>query len=188
MARVLSLETIKKKSSGCNPDKVKRLNLWGQRLTDISILSECPNLEILSLSYNSVSDITALKHCTALKELYLIKNNISSLKELSNLSEIKDLRILCIDENPLCSEIKDVRLKLLKLLPQLLRINNENVTDQDRELAAFEKVELDNNSEFRLKSGSIKINNSSIQLTQEQMDATKNSSINIGVINLDDDS
>jgi Leucine-rich repeat (LRR) protein len=112
MARVLSQETIKKKSGGHSPHSIKRLNLWGQRLTDISILRDCQNLEILSLSYNQIQDITPLKHCTALKELYLIKNNITSMADLSNLTGAKDLRILCIDENPICSEVSNLRLKL----------------------------------------------------------------------------
>ena len=50
-------------------------------------------------------------------------------------------------------------------MPQLLRINNENVTSEDRELAGWEKdVGLGGNgSGMRLRSGSIKINNSSIE-------------------------
>jgi hypothetical protein len=49
-----------------------------------------------------------------------------------------------------------------------LRINNENVTPQDRELAIFEKVGLGGNGS-RVKNGSIKINNSSIEIVEDKV-------------------
>lgn len=36
---------------------VKNLNLWGQDLSDVSILASLPNVEVLSLSVNQISTL-----------------------------------------------------------------------------------------------------------------------------------
>ena len=163
MSLILTQEIIKKKSAGKNLESIRRLNLWGMKLNDISILSNCPNIEILSLSYNSISDISALRSCTNLKELYLIKNKITDMDQLANLKGIQDLRIFCIDQNPICDQYSNLRVKILKLLPQLYRINNENVTGDDRESSLFENINFsaENHSHFKQNNGSLLINETS---------------------------
>jgi Leucine-rich repeat (LRR) protein len=65
---------------------IKNLNLWGNEISDVSLISEMPNLEVLSLSVNKISSLKDFVHCTRLQELYLRKNNISSLLELKYLA------------------------------------------------------------------------------------------------------
>ena len=53
--------------------EIQTLNLWGNDIEDISILSECKNLEILSLSLNKISNISPLKNCLNLRnEVYCL--------------------------------------------------------------------------------------------------------------------
>ena len=49
---MLKRELIQHKSKNDNIRTVKNLNLWGQNLSDISIMKDMVNLEILSLSVN----------------------------------------------------------------------------------------------------------------------------------------
>jgi len=59
-----------------NLTKIYKLNLWGNELEDLSILSEMPNVEIVSLSLNKISSLRDFSSCHKLSELYLRKNNI----------------------------------------------------------------------------------------------------------------
>lgn len=49
----------------CRLSDVKSLNCWGQDLTDVTILCEMPNVEVLSLSVNRISTLkyVVIKTC-----------------------------------------------------------------------------------------------------------------------------
>ena len=124
---MLSKEYIFKKNPKYKSlDEIKTLNLWGCDLNNISILSECKNLEILSLSLNQISNISPLKKCINLRELYLRKNNISSLSQIDNLINLIHLRILWLDENPI-SNLENYKEYVLKTLPQLIKFDNNTI-------------------------------------------------------------
>ena len=124
---MLSEEFILKKNPKYKSlDEIKTLNLWGCDLNNISILSECKNLEILSLSLNEISNISPLKKCINLRELYLRKNNISSLSQIDNLINLIHLRILWLDENPI-SNLENYKEYVLKTLPQIIKFDNNTI-------------------------------------------------------------
>ena len=124
---MLSKEYIFKKNPKYKSlDEIKTLNLWGCDLNNISILSECKNLEILSLSLNEISNISPLKKCINLRELYLRKNNISSLSQIDNLINLIHLRILWLDENPI-SNLENYKEYVLKTLPQIIKFDNNTI-------------------------------------------------------------
>ena len=124
---MLSKEYIFKKNPKYKSlDEIKTLNLWGCDLNNILILSECKNLEILSLSLNEISNISPLKKCINLRELYLRKNNISSLSQIDNLINLIHLRILWLDENPI-SNLENYKEYVLKTLPQIIKFDNNTI-------------------------------------------------------------
>ena len=124
---MLSKEYILKKNPKYNSlDEIKTLNLWGCDLNNISILSECKKLEILSLSLNKISNISPLKKCINLRELYLRKNNITSLSQIDNLINLIHLRILWLDENPI-SNLDNYKEYILNTLPQLIKLDNNTI-------------------------------------------------------------
>ena len=104
-------------------EEIQTINLWGSEINDISILSKCKSLEILSLSLNNISNISPLKKCFNLRELYLRKNKISSLSQIDNLKNLKQLRILWLDENPI-SNLDNYKEYILKTLPQITKLDN----------------------------------------------------------------
>ncbi|XP_065174920.1 cilia- and flagella-associated protein 410-like [Sycon ciliatum] len=116
-------------------DAVVRLNLWNARLTDLSILRQMPNLEVLSLSVNNVDSLKDIASCTKLRELYVRKNNVQSLDELQHLRTLLCLRVLWLSENP-CAEDDDYRLKTIQMLPQLHFLDNVAIEDEEREDAS----------------------------------------------------
>jgi Leucine-rich repeat (LRR) protein len=82
MGKPLRPDLIIQRSKSDRLDMVKSLNLWGNDIDDVSILTELPNVEILSLSVNRISSLEDFKYCSKLTELYLRKNMVSDLAEV----------------------------------------------------------------------------------------------------------
>ena len=127
----LTRELLMDKCKGENLRHVKNVNLWGNELTDVSIVAqELPNVEILSLSLNKISTLREFQYCQKLTELYLRKNLISDLNEIKYLQKLPGLRVLWLSHNP-CAEHKQYRQYVLKMLPQLLKLDNADVTQEE---------------------------------------------------------
>ncbi|DBA82054.1 TPA: hypothetical protein ACH3X1_007747 [Trebouxia sp. C0004] len=57
----LSEQIVKGKTRVDRLSDVKSLNCWGQDLADVSILSQMPNVEVLSLSVNQISTLKSYR-------------------------------------------------------------------------------------------------------------------------------
>lgn len=125
----------------CNRmDLIRNLNLWGNDLHNISVLRCMPNLEVLSLSVNSVSTLADLRGCPKLSELYLRKNNIRDLSEVQHLMNLRHLRVLWLNDNP-CSTLAHYRHYVLHHLPHLTKLDSQDVTEEERRHAAMLSIE-----------------------------------------------
>lgn len=102
---------------------VRNLNVWGCGLTDISILGNLPNLEVLNLSCNNIRSLKDLKSCHKLTELYLRRNQIDSFDELEHLTQLQHLKILWLNDNPLSNE-SQYKEKVSKILPRVSKLDN----------------------------------------------------------------
>lgn len=95
------------------------------------------NLQWLDLQNNYLqkldSSLASFKH---LKTLYLQGNYISDMNELCVLQELPQLRNLNVHSNPL-THIKDFRLFVIALLPELRKIDTVLVTHKERDNAYF---------------------------------------------------
>ncbi|XP_031558179.1 cilia- and flagella-associated protein 410-like [Actinia tenebrosa] len=111
-------------------ESVKNLNLWGSNLSDVSVVSELPNVEVLSLSVNSISSLKDFAYCPRLKELYLRKNCINDLNEIGFLKKLPKLRVLWLSDNP-CAEGPNYRLTVIKNLPKLIRLDNVAIDESE---------------------------------------------------------
>lgn len=140
MGKHLTQEFIIQRTKSDKFEAIKNLNLWGNDLDDISVISLLPNLEVLSLSVNHISSLKDFAGCPKLTELYLRKNAISDLSEVQHLMSLKQLRVLWLWENP-CADIPNYRLIVIKMLPQLTKLDNTAVTSEEREAASQINVE-----------------------------------------------
>jgi len=113
---------------------VRNLNLWGNDLSDISVLRQCPNVEVVSLSVNLISSLAELSGCRRLRELYLRKNRIDDLKQILYLTALPDLRVLWLSDNPISAH-PHYRDFILAKLPRLEKLDNTDVTEEEREVA-----------------------------------------------------
>jgi Leucine-rich repeat (LRR) protein len=107
-------------------EDVRNLNLWGQDLDDVSLLSRLTNVEILSLSVNAIGTLRDFRHCTRLQELYLRKNEVADVAELQYLMGLRELKVLWLSDNP-CAEHPYYRQLAVRLLPNLEKLDSQEV-------------------------------------------------------------
>lgn len=140
MSKKLTIEFLMLKSKTDRLSSIRNLNLWGCDLSDISIISELSNLEVLCLTVNLISDLQPLSSLRNLTELYLRKNNVSDPSQLFALSKLPKLRSLILAENPI-SQIPIYRALVVKLVPSLYKLDDAAVSPEDKKAA--DELDLD---------------------------------------------
>jgi len=119
---------VTKKSS---LDEVTTVNIWGMQISDVSLVARLPNLEVLSMSLNRINTLRHFSKCRMLKELYVRKNCIASLEEIVYLKDLPRLRILWLAENDCHLKNSCYRKFVLRYLPHLTKLDNEDVTEDE---------------------------------------------------------
>lgn len=71
MGKKLKAELVFAKCKTDNFKLIKHLNLWGNDLSNVEILVNMHNLEVLSLSVNDIRELYHFSFLVKLKELYL---------------------------------------------------------------------------------------------------------------------
>ncbi|XP_046575320.1 cilia- and flagella-associated protein 410-like [Haliotis rubra] len=122
-------------------DSVCKLNCWGSSIKDVSIVRQMPSLEVCSLSVNEVDTLRDFAHCPNLQELYIRKNNVKCLTDIQYLKKLPKLRVLWLSENP-CAAGENYRMTVLKTLPNLQKLDNKAVTEEEINLALDEGEDL----------------------------------------------
>ncbi|EAR89772.1 C21orf2 (macronuclear) [Tetrahymena thermophila SB210] len=174
MGKPLTEELIIQKTKCSSLSQIKNLNLWGSDIDDISILKQIPNAEVLSLSVNKINSLKDFQYCKNLQELYLRKNNISDLKELKYLSGLQNLKVLWLQDNP-CAENPDYRKIVISYLPNLSKLDNSQITPQEKQEAQkiqgsnnnFSQVYLNDNE--KQKNGLNEIQENQSQMIENEM-------------------
>lgn len=183
MSKKLTRELIAQKVKSDRLESIKKLNLWGSNLEDISIISQMPSLEIVSLSVNKIRSLKAFANLRNLKELYLRQNAISNLNEIKYLTECDNLTKLWLRENPIC-ENPNYREVIICVLPQVQNLDDKEITEDER-IRAEKKLSGNYNEEEDEDDNQNKIEE--INREEEKYSPKKNSSGNRGVGRQDED-
>jgi len=139
MSKKLNVSLIQMRWKTDKLDQIDRINLWGNDLEDISILRGMTNVKVVSLSLNRINTLEDFAYWQNLTELYLRKNDISDLKEINYLTHIPNLTTLWLSENPISAH-QNYRQYVIKLLPNLVKLDEEEVTPEER--AAAQSVDV----------------------------------------------
>jgi hypothetical protein len=115
---------------------IKNLNLWGAELSDVSLVAQMPNLEVLALSVNHVTTLRDIAECKNLRELYLRRNNITGLGEVYYLTKLPNLTTLWLSDNP-CAKDPNYRMFTVRCCPALRQLDSVEVSPQERQDAAM---------------------------------------------------
>ncbi|KAL0228113.1 hypothetical protein RCL1_004256 [Eukaryota sp. TZLM3-RCL] len=132
---ILTRELVESTTGLKRLDEVVNINMWGKGLTDVSLVRQLPNASVLSFSVNEISTLEDFAFCPKLTELYLRKNKITDLRSIRHLKDLKHLTVLWLCNNP-CSETDIYRMYVLHYLPNLVKLDNNDVTQQERAQAA----------------------------------------------------
>lgn len=135
MSKQLTAEMIIKRAKGnSNLATIRKLNFWGQSLSDISVLSECVSLESATFSQNCISSLRCFKGMNNLRELSLARNAINDFREITYLSSCTNLTKLWLKDNPI-SKAWDYRIQILRMVPSLKYLDDEEITQDERDMA-----------------------------------------------------
>jgi len=137
MGKPLTQDLVLLRSKADRLDNVKNLNLWGNDIDDVSILKDMSNVEVLSLSVNKIATLRDFQYCPRLTELYLRKNLIADLAEVQYLQNLPVLRVLWLWDNP-CAEAPNYRPYVIRALPNLVKLDNQPITPEERKSVAGE--------------------------------------------------
>lgn len=135
---------------------VTKVNLFGQKLSDVSILARCPKLRVVSLSVNALQSVAVFAKCARLQELYLRKNKLANILEVAQLKACPELKILWLRDNPLAEEPL-YRQFVIRMLPNLQQLDNTTVTAAER----LEAINSTNSALVHLEQAALSRNKSS---------------------------
>ena len=125
-------------------NRLTRLRLHRQGLTEVSALVKFERLKILNLSANQITDVGPLKELTQLEKLFLYDNQISDVSALKDLTQLKKLWLGCDWRSEAVNQIRDISpLKELKQLTEL-DLSRNQITDVSAlvKLTHLEKLSL----------------------------------------------
>lgn len=163
--QTLTEDYLLKKQGAKSPEEVTRVNLWGLQIENIDCLTKFTNLKIVSLTQNNISDLKPLTECCKLQELFLRKNQIQDLSQIEYLKNLKELKVLWVSDNPV-DQHPNYRIEVIKMLPYLYKLDEDNVTPDERmEAVGTTKLkEILEEEKLKNESGISKKNNSQVGL------------------------
>eukprot|EP00092_Neocalanus_flemingeri_P006213 GFUD01006686.1.p1 GENE.GFUD01006686.1~~GFUD01006686.1.p1 ORF type:complete len:407 (+),score=111.35 GFUD01006686.1:120-1340(+) len=123
---------------------VKKLNCWGAELSDITVLRKLTNVEVLSLSVNTINTLSDIQNCKNLQELYIRKNQIPDISEICWIKDLPRLKNLWLEENPCAEGDQELyRQTVIRNIPQLQKLDNVAVTSEEMADAMRRGIDLD---------------------------------------------
>ena len=90
-----------------------------------------------------MSTLDGINCCPNLTTLYVSNNQIKQWSELDKLQGLANLRDVLFTGNPIYDEVpkEQIRIEVLKRLPQITKIDGDLVKPAERELATGVKIE-----------------------------------------------
>ncbi|OMJ79287.1 hypothetical protein SteCoe_20708 [Stentor coeruleus] len=117
---------------------IEILSLSVNKISTLKPFSYCKKLTELYLRKNLIQDLSEIQpfsYCKKLTELYLRKNLIQDLSEIRYLQGLPNLKVLWLWENP-CAEAPNYREAVLYALPNLVKLDNQAVTPEEKTQAS----------------------------------------------------
>uniref|UniRef100_A0A4W3H4W1 Cilia and flagella associated protein 410 n=2 Tax=Callorhinchus milii TaxID=7868 RepID=A0A4W3H4W1_CALMI len=100
---------------------------------------------IMFCSVNNISSLEDFCYCHNVSEIYLRKNSIQNLAEICFLKGLPRLRVLWLSENPCCgTDPHKYRMTVLRNLPNLQKLDNQAVSEEELAQALQEGEEISN--------------------------------------------
>lgn len=143
----------------CGLDKLKKLNIFGNDIEDISSIAYLNTVEELSLGSNNIKDLSPLKNFKNLKKLNLSSN--------SNIKDISALADLPLEELEFSNEI----LNKIDLTPLLgndkLMINGKAISEYDIKAIEFKDgfASVETSEDYYYPPNKVKVDGKIVSVT-----------------------
>jgi len=166
---------------------VKKLNCWGAELSDITVLRKLKNVEVLSLSVNTISTLADIQFCNNLQELYIRKNQVPDISEICWLRDLPRLKNLWLEENPCAEGDPELyRQTVIRNMPQLQKLDNVVVNSEEMADAMRRGIVLDhpldggsdNQTAMLQRQGQKQDQDKELEQRQKQQEDTRRTNIN----------
>ncbi|KAI9140723.1 hypothetical protein BKA69DRAFT_1029249 [Paraphysoderma sedebokerense] len=143
LAHIEARENQLTSTASINAPQLKALYLAKNDITGIQGLHHLEKLERLHLRDNKVEKLDGFgERMKNLTYLNLRNNKITDFKELNKLKCISSLRELALQDNPISGQ-DDYRLQVIFRIPQLLKLDKELITPEEREEAEDLRVQVE---------------------------------------------
>ena len=103
-------------------------------------LGELPSLQIFICDDNIIKNINGLTKFESIKFLSCQNNKINDINCLDRLSSLKKLKEILLKGNPICKNYY-YRENLIKLIPNLIKIDNSTIVEEERENCKINLIE-----------------------------------------------
>ena len=153
MSRKLTLDLIYSEMNIKSISGLIALNIKGKNINDISILSQIPTLEIVSLNNNDINNLVVFKNLKNLKKLSLKGNKINDFSQIENLRYCPKLEYLKLKDNPISLE-KNYFSSIIGTLPNLKILDDIDINKAD-----IKNIDGTNNNSKFIKLKPTKIRN-----------------------------
>ena len=128
----------------CNMPRLTHLYVAQNQIDTLAGLKDLPVLETIHMRGNKLEriDVSTLPILPALKYLNIRENPVTTTAELAKLGGFAGLQKLHVQGGPLAEEVGDnLKKEVLIVLPNLLVVNKEEVTPEEKEDAITEAAE-----------------------------------------------
>ena len=103
-------------------------------------LGELPSLQIFICDDNIIKNINGLTKFESIKFLSCQNNKINDINCLDRLTSLKKLKEILLKGNPICKNYY-YRENLIKLIPNLIKIDNSTIVEEERENCKINLIE-----------------------------------------------
>jgi len=135
----LSTNAIDRMQSLAGMKALRILSLGRNNIKKVEKLDDVAStLEQLWMSYNQIASLDGLSSLVNLHTLYMSNNKVASFSELDKLASLPKLRDVLFVGNPMYDALADkgeARLRVLKHLPNVTKIDGEMVKPSEIEAA-----------------------------------------------------
>ena len=116
------------------------------RTCDRTVLGNLPSLQVFLCDNNYLKNINGFEKFYSIQSISFENNKIPDYNSIEKLSSLTNLKDLALVNNPVSKSI-NYRNTIIRMFPNLLKLDGKEITNEEREMIAME-MQMDGNSNY----------------------------------------
>ena len=116
------------------------------RTCDRTTIGSLPSLQVFLCDNNYLKNINGFEKFYSIQSISFENNKIPDYNSLEKLSSLVNLRDLALGNNPVSKAI-NYRNTIIRMFPNLLKLDGKEITNEEREIIAIE-MQMDGNNNY----------------------------------------